>query len=99
MKTIRLILAFLSLGVAITSCQKDLSFEGGNAKGSLGKTTAGDCDPILVNGLYYKDTTMKASNFVDVQIDFTKIGIYNIKTLGSLIIQFLNQYYSLSKPK
>jgi hypothetical protein len=80
MKTLRLILAFLSLGVAISSCQKDISFEGGNAKGSLGKTTAGDCDPILVNGLYYKDTVMKASNFVDVQIDFTKIGIYNIKT-------------------
>jgi hypothetical protein len=80
MKTLRLILAFLTLGIAISSCQKDISFEGGNAKGSLGKTTAGDCDPILVNGLYYKDTVMKASNFVDVQIDFTKIGIYNIKT-------------------
>ena len=80
MKTLRLILAFLSLGVAISSCQKDVSFEGGNAKGSLGKTTAGDCDPIFVNGLYYKDTTMTGSNFVDVQIDFTKIGIYNIKT-------------------
>ncbi len=80
MKTLRLILAFLTLGIAISSCQKDVSFEGGNAKGSLGKTTAGDCDPIFVNGLFYKDTTMKASNFVDVQIDFTKIGIYNIKT-------------------
>jgi hypothetical protein len=80
MKTLRLILAFLIIGIAISSCQKDVSFEGGNAKGSLGKTTAGDCDPIFVNGLFYKDTTMNASNFVDVQIDFTKIGIYNIKT-------------------
>jgi hypothetical protein len=80
MKTLRLILAFLALGLAITSCQKDFSFEAGNAKGSLGKTTAGDCDPILVNGLYYEDTTLNTNNFVDVQIDFTKIGIYNIKT-------------------
>jgi hypothetical protein len=80
MKTLRLILAFLALGFAITSCQKDFSFEAGNAKGSPGKTTAGDCDPILVNGLYYVDTTLNTNNFVDVQIDFTKIGIYNIKT-------------------
>ena len=80
MKTLRLILALFVIALAITSCQKDFSFEAGNAKGSLGKTTAGDCDPIFVNGLYYIDTTMKATNFVDVQVDFSKIGTYTIKT-------------------
>ena len=80
MKTLRLILTFLALGAVFASCQKDFSFEGGNAKGSLGKTVIGDCDPINVNGLYYKDTILKSSNFVDVQIDFTKIGVYSIST-------------------
>ena len=80
MKTLRLILTILSLGAVFASCQKDFSFEGGNAKGTLGKTTAGDCDPINVSGLYYKDTATKPTNFVDVTIDFSKIGIYNIKT-------------------
>ena len=80
MKTLRLTLAFIVLAVSIVSCQKDFSFEAGNAKGSLGKTTAGDCDPIFVGGIFYQDTVMKSSNFVDVQIDFTKIGTYTIKT-------------------
>ena len=90
MKILRLILTIFFLGSIFTSCQKELSFEAGDAKGSLGKTTAGDCDPITVNGLYYVDTIMKATNYVDVQIDFTKIGIYEIKT------DTINGYYFIA---
>lgn len=80
MKVLRFLFAFLALGLILSSCQKDFSFEAGNAKGALAKDAAGDCAPILVNGNYFKDTTLNATNYVDVQVDFTKIGVYTIKT-------------------
>ncbi len=80
MKTLRLLLAIFTLGLAFASCQKDFSFEAGNSKGTLLKTTAGDCDGINVQGIYFKDTLLKSSNYVDVQVDFTKIGTYTIKS-------------------
>ncbi len=80
MKVLRFLFAFLALGLILSSCQKDFSFEAGNAKGALVKDAAGDCAPILVNGNYFKDTILKATNYVDIQVDFTKIGVYTIKT-------------------
>ncbi len=80
MKVLRFLFAFLALGFILSSCQKDFSFEAGNARGALGKDAAGDCLPILVNGNYFKDTTLNATNYVDIQVDFTKIGVYTIKT-------------------
>ncbi len=80
MKVLRFLFAFLALGFILSSCQKDFSFEAGNAKGALAKDAAGDCLPILVNGNYFKDTLLKTTNYVDIQVDFTKIGVYTIKT-------------------
>jgi len=80
MKILRLLLAIFTIGLVITSCQKDFSFEAGNAKGTLLKTATGDCDGINVQGIYYKDTILRPTNYVDVQVDFSKIGTYTIKS-------------------
>lgn len=76
-------LSFLLFGLAffIASCQKELSFESGLAKGSLKKDATGECLPVNVNGAYKTDTLLKPTiNFVDIQVDFSEIGSYVIKT-------------------
>ncbi len=80
MKSLRFLFAFLTLGFVLSSCQKDFSFEAGNAKGTLAKDALGDCVPSLVNGNFYKDTALNATNYVDVQVDIIKIGVYTITT-------------------
>jgi hypothetical protein len=66
--------------IFFSSCQKELSAETGTAIGTLAKDAAGDCAPIGINGAYKKDTALKATNFVDIQLDVTNVGIYIIST-------------------
>jgi hypothetical protein len=80
MKLLRLLLPFLSLGIILSACQKDYSAESGTAKGNVVKDAAGDCAPILVNGAYVKDVVLGATNYADVQVNITQLGIYNIKS-------------------
>jgi hypothetical protein len=80
MKLLRLLLPFLSLGIILSACQKDYSAESGTAKGNIVKDAAGDCAPILVNGAYVKDVVLGATNYADVQVNITQLGIYNIKS-------------------
>jgi hypothetical protein len=80
MKFLRLLILALTAGIVFTSCQKELSAETGSAIGTLAKDAAGDCSPIGVSGAYKKDTALNATNFVDVQLDVTNVGIYIVST-------------------
>jgi hypothetical protein len=80
MKFLRLLLVALTAGIVFTSCQKELSAETGSAIGALAKDPAGNCAPIGINGAYKKDTVLNATNFVDIQLDVTNVGIYIIST-------------------
>jgi hypothetical protein len=80
MKFLRLLILALTAGVVFSSCQKELSAETGTALGVLAKDAAGDCAPIGVSGAYKQDTVLKATNFVDIQLDVTQVGIYIIST-------------------
>ncbi len=81
MKLLSSFMLFLATAFVISSCQKELSFEAGIAKGTLAKDALGDCMPITVTGSYKKDTLLKpTTNYVDVQVNITKIGSYFIKT-------------------
>jgi hypothetical protein len=86
MKFLRLLLILLASGVLFSSCQKELTGETGIATGTLVKDAAGDCT-ALVSGAYKKDTTLNASNYVDIQVNITEIGTYTITT------DTLNGYY------
>jgi hypothetical protein len=75
---------WLALGfVAITGCQKELSFEGGNtpAEGSLQSDVSGDCLPKTVNGIYEAALALTpATNTITVQVNVTHTGLYTIAT-------------------
>ncbi len=79
MKYLRSFLLFLSAAFIISSCQKELSFEEGTARGTL-KQASGDCTPVMLSGTYKKDTLLNATNFVDIQVDIAQTGTYIIKT-------------------
>jgi hypothetical protein len=80
MKLLRLLFLFLASGFILTACQKDYSAETGTAKGAIVKDITGDCLPATINGTYKKDTSLTANNYVDIQVFFDKVGLYNIKT-------------------
>lgn len=80
MKYVRFFLALFTIGIIISSCQKDLAFETGNAVGTLAKDASGDCAPILINGNYKSNIVLDATNYVEVQVNITELGAYTIKT-------------------
>ncbi len=80
MKFLHFLMVLFTAGIFLSSCQKEYSSENGNSIGSLQSDAIGDCMPILVNGLYITDTAMKASNYVEVQVNFSQSGAYLIKT-------------------
>ena len=79
MKYLRSFLLFLSAAFIISSCQKELSFEEGTARGSL-KKASGDCLGANQVGTFKKDTLLTAGNYVDIQVDIIQTGTYVIKT-------------------
>jgi hypothetical protein len=80
MKFLRLLLFVLTAGILFTSCQKELSAETGSAIGTIAKDASGNCTPATPSGAYKKDTALNATNFVDIQLDITNVGIYIVTT-------------------
>jgi hypothetical protein len=80
MKFLRLLLFVLTAGILFTSCQKELSAETGSALGTIAKDAGGNCTPATPSGAYKKDTALNATNFVDIQLDITNVGIYIVTT-------------------
>ncbi len=82
MKLIKYLLFVIASVVFISSCQKELDFEfDGIAKGSLKKDIFSDeCLPNTVNGIYRVDTLLNNTNFIDVQVNITTTGTYDIKS-------------------
>lgn len=82
LKYLALVLAgvFLFIG-----CQKEFSYEKTpfiSATGTL-KNDSGGCNPITVTGSYSVGDSLVDSNYVTVQVNFTKAGSYVIKTDSS----------------
>ncbi len=76
-------LIFFSISLFIISaCQKQLSFDNTDslATGNLVKTASGDCSPVTLGGTYVKDTVLGVLNYMDVQVNFSAIGSYEIKS-------------------
>ena len=67
--------------MAFLSCQKELSFDnGGVSAGTLKKGTGGDCLPVVVTGVFKKDSVLTNTNFVDVQVNVSTPGTFDIRT-------------------
>ncbi|HEU4860291.1 MAG TPA: hypothetical protein VFT15_10660, partial [Chitinophagaceae bacterium] len=84
MKTlIRISSLLLSISVLFMACQKEASFEKGNSSASVGSLSvdaSGNCLGAVVSGTYYKDTAIKASNYVDVSVQVDTAGTYTISS-------------------
>lgn len=84
MKTlIRISSLLLFTSVLFIACQKEASFEKGNSTASVGSLSvdaSGNCLGAVVSGTYYKDTIIKASNYVDVSVQVDTAGTYTISS-------------------
>ena len=84
MKTLIKISSLLILTtVFFMACQKEVSFEQGNSTASVGSLSVdanGNCLGAVVSGTYFKDTAIKASNYVDVSVQVDTAGTYTISS-------------------
>lgn len=91
MKTLIKISSLLILTtVFFLACQKEVSFEQGASTASVGSLSVdanGNCLGAVVSGVYFKDTAIKASNYVDVSVQVDTIGTYTISS------DTINGYY------
>ena len=65
------------------ACQKEVSYEQGNSTASVGSLSIdanGNCLGAVVSGTYFKDTAIKASNYVDVSVQVDTAGTYIISS-------------------
>ena len=81
MKFINYFFTFSVILIIIFACQKDFSIDTVNtADGTLAKDTLGNCAPISVGGTYTLNTLLTNSNYIDIKINFTTIGTYDISS-------------------
>lgn len=81
MRFVKYLLTAITAIVIIAACQKELDFvTDGLAHGSLKSDVTGDCLPSTVNGIYKADSLLDNTNFVDIQVDLTSTGTYDIKS-------------------
>lgn len=84
MKTLIKISSLLFItSVIFLACQKETSFEQGNSTASIGSLSvdaSGNCLGAVVSGTYMKDTAIKASNYVDVNVKVDSVGTYTISS-------------------
>ncbi len=70
----------LTAGLVFTACQRELFFDTLPAIGTLTKDANGNCAPVTPNGSYVKAVALDATNYVDVQVNITRVGYYVVKT-------------------
>jgi hypothetical protein len=111
MKFVKYLVFTVSAIIFISACQKELSFDvDGPAQGTLKSDTTGDCLPGTINGIYKADSVLNNTNFVDIQVNITATGTYDIMSdtvngysfrgTGTLGILGLNtvRLYATGKP-
>ena len=81
--TFKYILSLAVVSLLLVACKKETSFEQGNSTASVGSLSvdaSGNCLGAVVSGTYYKDTAIKASNYVDISVKVDTIGTYTISS-------------------
>ncbi len=79
MKIFKSIITAAFVFVTFLSCQKELAFDNnGVSTGSLKKDANGDCIPVTVNGIFKVDSLLNTAHFVDVQINVSNPGTFEI---------------------
>lgn len=79
MKLCFLVVAFFAAGTFLTSCVKN-DDPTGTSTGTLQSAITGNCSPLAVNGVYMVDSVLSSNNYVDVQVNVTVGGSFEIKS-------------------
>jgi hypothetical protein len=79
MKLFTPIFILLGLAALYLSCQRELFFDNISI-GSLKKDSAGNCQPAVIGGLFTMDTVLDNKNFIDVHVDVSFGGSYDISS-------------------
>ena len=79
MKLFRPIFILLVLAALYLSCQRELFFDS-TSIGSLKKDSIGNCQPAVIGGLFTMDSVLDNKNFIDVQVDVSLSGSYDISS-------------------
>jgi len=82
MKLLSTLALFLISTILFISCQKELNWDlSAQSSGSLkADSVTNDCLPVVVQGTYIVDSALGNTNYIDVQVDVTSLGIYEIKS-------------------
>lgn len=75
----RILLSTLCIVIIFFSCQKGIFWDL-ESDGFLNKDANGNCLPITVGGTYAAGQLTDASNFLQVEVNVTTTGTYNIST-------------------
>ena len=80
MKLYSLLIAVFAAAIFLPACNKLDSNPGGLSVGTLKDTATGACMPVSVNGIFRVDSVLNNDNYVDVQVNVTIPGTFEIKS-------------------
>ncbi len=81
MRIVKQMLAGAMAIVLFSGCQKELSFDtNGLSEGSLKSAITGDCLPVTVFGTFKVDSVQTNANYVDVKVDVSIPGTFDVKS-------------------
>ena len=81
MKILRTLAVIFTAFIVFISCQKQLDFgTDGVSVGTLKSSLTGDCLPVSVNGLFKVDSVLNNNSYVDIQVDVSIEGTFDVKT-------------------
>ncbi|MGG9961538.1 hypothetical protein [Ferruginibacter sp. SUN106] len=81
MKIFKSVILVLAIVVAFLSCQKEIAFDNnGVSAGAFKKDAGGNCLPVTVTGVFKVDSALTNALFVDIQVNVTTPGTFEIKS-------------------
>lgn len=80
MKIFKQLLIVTLIFFVFSGCQKELNFDGAISIGSLKSAVTGDCNPITITGVYQEDSALTSANYVDVQVNVSVGGSFEVKS-------------------
>ncbi len=78
MNFLKLIGALFAAFSLTIGCQKEISRQDQPSQGTFQQDTAGNCLPFIVGGTYRETTILNATNYIEIQLNITDPGSYNI---------------------
>jgi hypothetical protein len=73
--------AIIFLSLLLITCAKEYSYEGGPLAEYTIEGSPAECAPVILSGNYYIGVAANSNNYIQVTVDVTLTGTYNIFTI------------------